>query len=122
MRLGELRDRLGPLERGALAVGEERCLPPGAERVETLLRLAPEACLLGVHVDAVGTAVDLGGPDLDEVEKALVQLRCDFAGEAEHGAAHTGGHVFRKIESWFHGWSPVLFEPSAPKTDSQSLL
>lgn len=40
VRVGELRDRVGELERGALALAEERRLMPGGDGEERLLGLA----------------------------------------------------------------------------------
>src|SRR5204862_195343 len=54
-----------------LPVGEERRLPPRRQRVEPLLGLADRAGVLGVHVDAVRAAVELRGPEADQ----LAQLR-----------------------------------------------
>ena len=65
--LAQQGDRLGERQRGALPVGEEVDLPPGREDVEAPLVLADAAGLPGVEVEAEGAAVDLGGPQLDEV-------------------------------------------------------
>ena len=42
----------------------ERRLAPGVEQVEPLLALAVGAQLLGVHVDAMGAAIELRGAEL----------------------------------------------------------
>jgi len=68
--LGNVRHRFGPRERRALALVEERRLAPGIERVEALLGFALGAGILGVHVETVSTAVDLGCASLDQVLQA----------------------------------------------------
>jgi hypothetical protein len=52
---------------GALAVGEVRRLAPGGQGIEALFGLADRPCVLGVHVDAVGAAVQLRGANADEL-------------------------------------------------------
>ena len=45
MPFGEPRQRLGPAERGALAIGIARGLTPGGQQVDALLGLALLTCL-----------------------------------------------------------------------------
>src|SRR5262249_24334041 len=47
--------------------GEVRRLPPGGQPVDALLGLADRAGVPGVHVDAVGAAVELRGADPDQL-------------------------------------------------------
>src|SRR3977135_642583 len=90
MRVRNARDRLGPFERGALAIAEERRLPPGVEGVDALLGFAREARLLRVHVEAIGAAVDLRRADLDELEQSPFDLPLHLARQFEHRTAHPG--------------------------------
>src|SRR5512141_2626663 len=60
-RPGDRRQRLGPRQRRALTRRKERRLPPRAEQVDALLRLARGPGILRVHVEAVAAAVDLRG-------------------------------------------------------------
>jgi hypothetical protein len=73
VRIGQARHGLGERQRRALARGEVRGLAPGGQAVDALLALADRARVLGVHVDAVGTAVELRGADPDQ----LAELRVD---------------------------------------------
>src|ERR1022692_757052 len=57
--VGEKGDGFGQRQGPPLTVGEERRLAPGAQCVETLFGLTLPSGVLGVHVDAVRTAVDL---------------------------------------------------------------
>src|SRR5262245_1263177 len=59
MSIGDTRDRFGPGESGALALGIERRLLPGIEHVETLLGLTGLARVLAVDVETIGASVDL---------------------------------------------------------------
>src|SRR5262245_5027426 len=58
-------DGVRPGQSRTLTIVEERCFAPGVERVDSLLRFAGSAGILGMHVDAEGASVDLRGPDLD---------------------------------------------------------
>src|SRR5690242_9008246 len=55
---GDERQRLGPFQRGALALAVEIGFAPGIEQVKALLGLAGGARVLAVHVEAIGAAVD----------------------------------------------------------------
>src|SRR5258708_9652801 len=75
----EQRHLFGERERCPLPGGKERRLAPDRQRVDTLLGLADGPGVLGVHVDAVGAAVQLRRPDPDQlaqprVESDLVEL------------------------------------------------
>ena len=48
---------------------------PGGQRVQALLGLADGPGVLGVHVDAVGAAVELGGADADQLAQLRVEAR-----------------------------------------------
>ena len=69
----DLGDRFAPGESGPFPIGIERRLAPDAERVEPLLCVAQSPRLPGVKVYAVGTAVDLGGSDLDELQQGSLE-------------------------------------------------
>jgi len=88
------RDGLGPGQRGALALGVERRLGPGGEDVEALFALAGGARILAVHVQAVGTAVELGCPHLDQLEEQRFEAaRVGIALKAEHRIQRSGCHA-----------------------------
>src|SRR6185312_13310373 len=72
-RLMQHGQGLGPGERRALAIAVERRLAPGVEQVETLLRFPPLARVGGVHVEAKGAAVDLGGAGHHEVHETRLE-------------------------------------------------
>src|SRR6516162_8235128 len=65
--VADLRHRFGPGEGGTLACAVDWCLAPGVEQMHPLVALAMLACIVGVHDDAVGAAVDLRGADFDEI-------------------------------------------------------
>ncbi len=65
-RVGEAGALLGQLQRGPFGLGEDRGLAPGRDQVEPHRGLPGARGFLGVHVDAVGAAVDLAGADLHE--------------------------------------------------------
>ena len=65
----DLRHALGQGEHCALLRGEERRLPPGAKGVDPLLGFSLGPRLPSVHVDAVGAAIDLRCPDVDQVQQ-----------------------------------------------------
>src|SRR5262249_18745925 len=98
----DARDGLGPLERRALTIAEERRLPPGVERVEALLGFACVPGVLGVHVDAVRAAVDLRRADLDELEQPRVQPGRCLARQSKHRLAEAGVQVFGEVDSGRH--------------------
>ena len=58
MRFGDQRHGFGPGERRAFALAIDRRFAPGVQEIEPLLGLSALARILGVHVDAVGAAVD----------------------------------------------------------------
>ena len=74
---GEPRQRLGPAERGAFAIGIAGGLPPGRQQVDALLGLSFRARVRCMHIDAVGAAVDLGGTDLHEMHEVRFKARGD---------------------------------------------
>src|SRR5699024_638020 len=63
---------LGPRECGSFAQGEPICLSPGDQRRESVDSLAFLECVLPVHGEAIGTAIDLRGADLDQLSQALL--------------------------------------------------
>jgi hypothetical protein len=71
---GEPRDGLGEGKRGLFALGEVRRFAPGRQAVEALLGLSDRASVLGVHVDAVGAAVDLQRAVADQLSSAGVEV------------------------------------------------
>src|ERR1035437_904675 len=74
VRISQPGHRFGKGQRGALAGGEVRGFLPGGQPVQALLGLADRARVLGVHVDAVGAAVELGGADPDQLAEPGVDL------------------------------------------------
>ena len=81
---------------GALAVGEERGLLPDRHCVDALGGLARPRRVGRVQVDAVGAAVELRGPDPDQlaqpgVEVDLVELLGGGPVEVGHGAGEAVG-------------------------------
>lgn len=60
-------DLFGEGEDRAFFGCEEGSLLPGVKCVDALLGLAGFAGVAGMHIDTEGAAVDLRGPDLDEV-------------------------------------------------------
>lgn len=66
-------DLFGEREYGPFLGGEEWRFAPGVEGIDTLFGFTVFAGVAGVHVDAKGTAVDLGGADVDEVFVRLLQ-------------------------------------------------
>src|SRR5215472_2599633 len=76
VRLGDERQRLGPSQRCAFAVGKERRFPPGVESTEPLFGFAIGTGVLGMHVDAIGAAVDLGGAHPDQLDQGAFEPAC----------------------------------------------
>ena len=74
---GEPRQGLGPAERGAFAVGVARSLAPGREQIDALLGLALLTRFRRMHIEAVGAAIDLGGPDFHEPDQGRFKARSD---------------------------------------------
>ena len=86
MTLGDQGERLGPLQRGALARRVVRRLAPRLEAVEPLFGLAVRARILAVHIQTIGAAVDLRRAHPDEVEQLVVEARLlNLPFKAEHG-------------------------------------
>ena len=109
MGLGKPGDGLGEAQRGALASGEERCLPPRRQGVQALLGLADGAGVLGVHVDAVGAAVELRGADADQLAQPVVdaggvELLGDSPVELDDGPVDAGSESLEVEASSDRGW------------------
>ena len=68
---GPLRRRSSPVKRSPFASAIAWSLLPRAEQMDARLRFACLACIGGVHVKAVGAAVDLGCTDLDQFQQVL---------------------------------------------------
>ena len=83
---GNVGQRLRPRQHGAFAGIEQRRLAPHADKVGPLLAQPVAAGVPGVHVHAIGAAVDLRGPQLDQVNQAWLQagLFDDVLVEGEH--------------------------------------
>ena len=95
--------RLGPFQRRTLTLGVERRLPPGAQPVDPLLGLAEGARVLGVHVEAVGTAVDLRCADLHQLHQGVLESAgLHLALQREHRLAEAGFDVVGRIDSRCH--------------------
>src|SRR5262249_61137622 len=78
------------------ADGEVGRLPAGGESVDALLGLPDRAGVLGMHVDAVSTPVQLRGPDPDPfaqlgVEVDPVEFLDGRPVEVRHGPGETVG-------------------------------
>jgi hypothetical protein len=71
---GQQGDGLRERQGGALFFCEERRFAPCGQGVYPLLGLADGPRVLGVHVDAVGAAVDLGRADPNELAQLRVEL------------------------------------------------
>ena len=90
--------RFGKGQRGPLALREVGRLPPRRQGVEPLLALPDRAGILGVHVDAVGAAVELRGAYADQLAQAgievdPVQLLGRGVVQVGEGAREVGGVV-----------------------------
>src|SRR5580700_5949180 len=97
VRIGQARDRLGERQRGALARGEVRGLRPGRQPIDALFGLADRARVLGVHVDAVGAAVELRGADPDQFAELGVDLGLvEFLGRGLVQVRHRPGVAGRE--------------------------
>src|SRR5918995_3360087 len=102
MRLGDERERFGPLQRGALARRVVRRLAPCVEAVEALFGLAIRARVLAVHVQTIGATVDLRRAHPDEVKQSVIEARLtNLPFEAEHGLDDAWVHA-HEIDSSFH--------------------
>jgi len=106
-----LRDEgegFGPLESGAFPRSEERSFAPGVEGVEALFGVAKSAGIDGMHVDAIGAAVDLRSAEFDEVEEFFLDGRgLEMLFEREHGVKRVGG-IFAVDNAGFHGEASLL--------------
>lgn len=56
----------------ALTFGVERRFPPSVQQMQALVAFAAFHRVGRVHRDAEGATVDLGGPQLDELEQRLL--------------------------------------------------
>src|SRR5262245_28233609 len=99
--LGDQRQRVGPGECGALAVGEEGRFPPGAQAVEALLGFAFRARVLAVHVDAERAAVDDRRPHPHQLEQRVLQRAVPHALLEREHALHLR-RVLLILDPWFH--------------------
>src|SRR5450759_4735420 len=98
----DARDRFGPGERRALALGEERRLAPQANGVQPLFRFAERSRDLGVHVGAIRAAVDERGPQLDQLEeRSLESALVYILFETPHRGPDARGRL-RVIDPWLH--------------------
>jgi len=89
---------------GPLARRIEIGLAPGIEQIQSHVGLAEFACFFGVHVEAVGAAVDLRDARFHQrdelvVQPAVLKVALD-AGE--------GGNSVRGNGVWVQSLSPVL--------------
>lgn len=106
--LAEAGELLGPGQGGALAWGEVRGFLPDAERLQALLGLAGLARVVGVHVHAVGAAVDLRGAQIDQFDQRTLQAGLGQGLlQAEHGGVGVGRGL-GPFEAGGHGESPWL--------------
>ena len=114
MAFGDQRQRLGPGQGGALALAVERRFLPGVEQIKPLLAFAGGAQLLGVHVDAVGAAVDLRGAQLDEFKQRMFEAAAvDKGMQLADGFGALRGR-FAKIHAGFHGHRSLLCIGACP--------
>jgi hypothetical protein len=72
--VADQRDRVGERECSPFAVAEEGRVAPGGEAVQALLAFAGLTRLLGVRVDAVETAVEDRGAQVDKFPQSRVEL------------------------------------------------
>src|SRR5438270_5617316 len=72
--LGYERHFFGPLQSGALFFTEGRAFMPGVEQQEPLWVLSIPQGFIGVHSDAEGATVDLGGTQFNQVIELLIEL------------------------------------------------
>src|SRR5579863_1718161 len=103
MAIANQRNRLRPFQRGAFSLGEKRRFPPGVECVQALLGLTRGPRVFGVHIDAVGAAVDLGRPDFYKLAERRFEARglVDIVLQSAHRIYCLRGR-FVEIESGFH--------------------
>jgi hypothetical protein len=71
--LGQPGHRIGERQRGALLLGVQARLPPGAEQVDAPFGLAELAGVPGVHVQAERAPVEHRAADLDQLDQPLVE-------------------------------------------------
>jgi len=77
-RVGDASALLSEFQGGALGFGEDRRLPPGRHQTEPNLAFPGVCDLLGVHVGAEATAVDLAGSKLDQLLRRGRQGRLGY--------------------------------------------
>src|SRR5215472_12666937 len=107
MAVGDQGQRLGPGQRRPLALAVERRLAPGVEQIEPLLVLAGCAQLLGVHVDAMGAAVDLRRPQLHQLEQAMLKAAAVDEGMQFGNRLGGRGRGQAEIHPGFHASLPM---------------
>lgn len=96
------REGFRPFQRGAFAIGEERCFAPGDDCGESPVCFAGFAGVGSVHVDAESTAVDLRRAQANEVRERLFNRRLsDAFFKTQHGL-DGGGTGFVEIETLLH--------------------
>ena len=101
MALGDQRQRFGPSQRRALALAVERRFIPGVEQIKPLFAFARGAQLLGVHVDAVGAAVDLRGAQLDQFQERMVEpAAVDEGMQLAHALAPCGDALRKSMRAF----------------------
>src|SRR4029450_9504209 len=78
---------LGPCQRSALAIAVKmRRLAPHADHVEALLGLPAGAQVLGMHVETICAAIELGQARVDKVDQLRRTTRLlDRLAQGQHG-------------------------------------
>src|SRR5207247_79928 len=102
---GDQGHGLRPCQGSALAIAVVRAFAPGVQRVESLLPFPDRAQILPVHVQAVGAAVDLRGPESDQMKQRLFQsTSLEVLIQGVNGLVHARGGL-GVVEAWFHAFS-----------------
>lgn len=104
------RYRLCPVQGGTLPIGKEWRFPPGRERIKALFGFTGFPRVFGVHVQAIGTAIELGSARLHQFHEAAIQIASINVDLQRSKRSDSFWRSFPIIQSCFH-WVPFRVTP-----------
>ena len=108
--LVKTRQRLGPGECRLFAIGEIADVAPDDDTIQPLVGFTVVARFFGVHLDAMGAAVHLGGAQMNEMGELAVEAEVmDGVSGARHGLEDVGDFLLEVHRiGGRHGISPSI--------------
>ncbi|MNZ84142.1 hypothetical protein D3C78_1028880 [compost metagenome] len=102
---------VGQGQHGPLPLIEQRGFAPGGQRQQALGALPMLHRHLGVHLDAVGAAVEHGGPQLDELLERQGNVGAAEIGFQPPHGLDGGGDLAGELDTTGHGKTPWMSAP-----------